>query len=129
MAIKKMYHAKDPKIVIEESIGSLDELQLFNNQVLVAIYVRPEKSAGGIIYTDKARDEDKWQGKVGLVVKVGPSAFVGDDEWFKGISVTVGDWVVFRPSDGWQLEVNGEPCRVLNDISVKGKIPDPDFVW
>ena len=129
MAIKRMYHAKDPKQVVYDEIGPLDEMELFNNQILVAIYVRPEKSAGGIIYTDKARDEDKWQGKVGLVVKMGPMAFVGDDGWFQDVLVKLGDWVVFRHSDGWNLEVNGTPCKVLNDISIKGKIPHPDFVW
>jgi co-chaperonin GroES (HSP10) len=129
MTAKRMFHAKDPKIVLKEEIGSLDEMELFNNQILVAIYIRPEKSAGGIIYTDKARDEDKWQGKVGLVMKMGPSAFVGDDDWFKDVNVKVGDWVVFRHSDGWNLEVNGTACKVLNDISIKGKIPHPDFVW
>ena len=129
MTLKRMYHAKDPKNVLIEQIGPLKDMELFNNQILVAIYIRPDKTAGGIIVTEKTRDEDKWQGKVGLVVKLGPSAFVGDDDWFKNVSVKVGDWVVFRHSDGWNLEVNEVPCKVLNDISIKGKIPHPDFVW
>jgi hypothetical protein len=66
---------------------------------------------------------------VGLVIKKGPMAFVGEDEWFKGVSVEEGDWIVFRPSDGWQINVNGVPCRMLNDVSVKGKLPNPDLVW
>lgn len=129
MAPRKMHHDVDPKKATIEALGDISGVDLFNNQVLVAIYMRPEKSAGGIIYTDRARDEDKWQGKVGLVMKMGPVAFKGDDEWFKGVNVKVGDWVLFRPSDGWQLELNGSPCRVMSDISVKGKIPSPDIVW
>lgn len=130
MSAKVMFHERDPKEVLRDSIGSgLDGVQLFANQVLVAIYVRPEKTRGGIIVTEKYRDEDKFQGKVGLVVLKGPKAFVGDDDWFDGVSVDVGEWIVFRPSDGWQVEVNGVPCRVLQDVSVRGKIPDPDRVW
>lgn len=129
MVARKMTHAVDPKKTVQEAVGDISKIELFNNQVLAAIYMRPEKSAGGIIYTDRARDEDKWQGKVGLIVKMGPVAFQGDDEWFKGVNVKIGDWVIFRPSDGWQLEINGHPCRVLNDISIKGKIPTPDVVW
>jgi co-chaperonin GroES (HSP10) len=130
MTAKKMFHAVDPKKEIHDSIGDgLTGVDLFNNQVLVAIYVRPEKTASGIILTDKYRDEDKYQGKVGLVIKKGPMAFVGEDEWFKGVSVEEGDWIIFRPSDGWQINVNGVPCRMLNDVSVKGKLPNPDLVW
>ena len=35
-----------------ESIGPLDGIEVFNNQVLVAVYIRPEKSAGGIYFAD-----------------------------------------------------------------------------
>lgn len=130
MTAKKMFHTVDPKKEIHDAIDDgLVNFDLFNNQVLVAIYVRPEKTASGIILTDKYRDEDKYQGKVGLVVKKGPIAFEGNDDWFKGVEVGVDDWVLFRPSDGWQVNVNGVPCRVLNDISVKGKLPNPDLVW
>lgn len=130
MTAKKMFHVVDPKKELRDAINKgLEGFELFNNQVLVAIYVRPEKTASGIILTDKYRDEDKFQGKVGLVVKKGPLAFTGDDDWFRDIEVNIDDWVLFRPSDGWQVNVDGVPCRVLNDISVKGKIPNPDLVW
>jgi co-chaperonin GroES (HSP10) len=130
MAAKKMLHDIDPKVEIHGKIeNGLDGVTLFNNQVLVAIYIRPDKTAGGIIITEKARDEDKFQGKVGLVIQKGPQAFKGDDDWFKGVTVNVDDWVLFRPSDGWSVEINGVACRVLNDVSVKATLPNPDLVW
>jgi len=70
------------------------------------------------------------QGKVGLVVKKGPAAFVDDtSEWFKDISVEVNDWVVIRPSDGWAITVNNVLCRIVDDTAVRGKIDVPDRVW
>ena len=43
--------------------------------MLCAIYIAPEKTAGGIIRPQSNIDEDIHQGKVGLIVGVGPLAF------------------------------------------------------
>lgn len=130
MPAMTMDHSVDPKKELLKEIGDLKEFELFNNQVLVAIYIRPEKTKSGILLPGQTRDEDKWQGKVGLVVKCGPTAFNDETgEWFKGVNVGLGDWVVFRPSDGWQLTVNKVLCRVIDDVNVRGKIKQPDFVW
>lgn len=130
MVLIAMDHVADPKEKLLNDLGDISKFEIFNNQLLVAVYIRPEKTKGGIYLTDKTKDEDKYQGKVGLVVAVGPSAFVDDSQaWFKNMSVKVGDWVVFRPSDGWSLEVNGALCRILDDTVVRGKIDRPDRVW
>jgi co-chaperonin GroES (HSP10) len=113
-----------------EEVGDLSKIEIFNNQILVAIYIRPEKTAGGILLTNNVRDEDKWQGKMGLVLKKGPSAFVDESQnWFNGVDVAVGDWVIFRPSDGWGIEVNGVLCRLLDDTVIRGRAPNPDMIW
>ena len=102
-----MKHDVDPRQDLLKQIGDLKDIELFNNQVLCAIYVRPEKTLGGIIIPEQNRAEDKIQGKVGLVVRQGPTAFVDDtDKWFSGIDVKLNDWVVFRASDGWSITVN-----------------------
>jgi hypothetical protein len=62
-----MNHAVEPAKVLTDELGSLDDIQVFNNEVLVAIYVRPEKTNSGIILPGQTRDEDRHQGKVGLV--------------------------------------------------------------
>jgi co-chaperonin GroES (HSP10) len=127
-----MEHAVDPKQNLLDEIGDLSTFELFNNQVLVAVYVRPEKTKSGIYLTDKARDEDKIQGKVGLVVKLGPSAFDDpSDQWFMGMEtgIHLNDWIVFRPSDGWTITVNNVVCRILDDVNVRGRIQHPDQVW
>jgi co-chaperonin GroES (HSP10) len=125
-----MDHSNDPKAAILKDIGDLSSFELFNNQVLVAVYVRPKKTKSGIYLPDATVDEDKIQGKVGLVVKKGPLAFVDEsNQWFTDISVSENDWVVFRPSDGWSITVNNVLCRILDDTAVRGKIASPDQVW
>jgi len=117
-----MEHSVDPKDQILKEIGDISEIEIFNNQVLVAIYIRPEKTAGGILITPNIREEDKWQGKIGLVLKKGPIACMED-------GIEVNDWVVFRPSDGWGLTVNGQMCRLLDDLIIRGRVEHPDIIW
>ena len=79
---------------------------------------------------DETTEQDKYQGKVGLVVKKGPSAFKDETgRWFKDADVNVGDWVVFRPSDGWSVAINGQPCRLMDDVVIRGRVQHPDSVW
>ena len=101
-----------------------------HDRVVVRRLESEEKTKGGIFLPDKAKDEDKYQSKVGLILKVGPSAFVDDAQnWFKGVTVQEHDWIIFRPSDGWQMLVNGVSCRMLDDTVVRGRVPDPDMIW
>jgi len=125
-----MAHDTDPREHLTKEVGDLSGVEIFNMQVLVAVYIRPEKTKSGIILSDKTRDEDRFQSKVGLIVKKGPSAFVDDDgKWFSGLDIKEGDWIVFRPSDGWNVTVNGTLCRMLDDMSIRGRISHPDQVW
>lgn len=125
-----MTHDTDPKQKLLDTLGDISDIEVFNNDVLVAIYVRPSVTAGGIHLPDAYRDEDKAQGKVGLVVKMGPEAFRDDSgHWFNGVSVNVGDWVWYRVSDGFPVSVGGTPCRVLKDTSVRGTTKQPDRIW
>lgn len=129
----QMLHEKDPKQAILDDIGDvLDDLTVLNTQVLVGVYVRPEKTAGGVFLTRKAREEDQFQSKVGLILKKGPTAFVEDPDnpkWFGGVKFNEHDWVVFRPSDGWPVTINGVLCRMIEDVSVKIKSEKPDSVF
>lgn len=125
-----MDHEVDPRAALLAKLGNLSGLELFNNQVLVALYIRPEKTRSGIILADSTRDEDKSQGKVGLVIAMGPNAFKDPDEkWFEGVQIELGEWVYYRASDGWSVTIDGVPCRVFDDMSVRGRIQHPDQVW
>ena len=125
----RMEHNGDPAKELLEKVGDISNLSLFGPKILVALYVRPEKTAGKIIIPEKSntRDEDVHQGKVGLVIKKGPTAFT-DFAYFNE-SVEVGDWVWFRASNGIAMKFNGVDCRYLEDIRVEGKINQPDAIW
>jgi co-chaperonin GroES (HSP10) len=125
-----MEHDVDPRKTLLKKLGNINDVEIFNNQILCAVYVRPEKTKGGIVLPDQHRAEDKIQGKVGLVVKKGPAAFVDESNtWFVDVDVEIDDWIIFRPSDGWSITVNGVLCRILDDINVRGRISHPDQVW
>ena len=118
----------DPAQKLLNELGDTSGIELLHNQVLVAIQLEPEKTKGGIILTPRTRDEGKYQSKLGLVIMKGPKAFVSTEEWsFPDISV--GEWILFRPSDGWNIDVNKVPCRILTDTSVKGRVANPDSIW
>ena len=130
MPAMDMSHDTDPKQQIMKAIGVIDEFQVFHNEVIVAVYLRPEKTASGIFLPDSHRDEDRYQSKVGLVVKMGPEAFNDPSgAWFQGVQVQEGDWIWYRPSDGFNMTVNKTLCRALKDTNIRGKIPHPDMVW
>ena len=124
-----MSHEEDPKNKILEDLGDISEIELFHNQVLLAVYLRPQKTRSGLYLTDKHVDEDRFQSKVGLLVKSGPQAFEQDGNWFSGLNFANHDWLVFRPSDGWSITVNGVLCRIFDDINIRGRVPHPDAVW
>ena len=96
MPYRRMSHSVDPKKVILDDMGDISNVKLFNNQVLVAIYLRPEQTSTGVWLPEKNRDEDKYQGKAGLVIKLGPLAFdEANDNFFKDVDVKLHDWVYF----------------------------------
>lgn len=125
-----MEHETDPKQKLLSDLGDLSNIEIFNNQILVAVYIRPHKTKSGIYLSDKTVDEDRYQGKVGLLVGMGPAAFQDDSgQWFNNASFSLHDWLVFRPSDGWSINVNGVLCRMLSDTQIKMRIPTPDAAW
>ena len=138
MPAVQMLHEKDPREVILDRAGNLEGVEVFGNDMLVAIYKRPEKTKTGIILVDDTRGEDVHQGKVGLILKMGPTCFL-DDEGSKFRDIQEGDWVVFRPSDGWRITLNtlrGNSskentldARVVSDISVRARVSDPDLIY
>ena len=130
MPFMRMQHEQDPAKKLVEEVGDLSTIEIFNNQLLVAVYIRPQKTKSGIYLTDKTTDEDRIQSKVGLVLKKGPVAFQDNaGEWFGGVTIEEGEWIVFRPSDGWSITVNNVLCRMITDTNIMGRISHPDQVW
>lgn len=126
----------DPKGAILSAVGDISGFEPFHNLILVGTHVRPEKTKGGIIRPDRNLAEDRFQGKVGLVLKVGPVAFLDNaTAQFGGMTVEEGDWVVYRASDGYEMFFvddngrDGTPCRLLEDVHIKARVVDPEMVY
>lgn len=127
-------HAIDPKKELLDKVGFVAEhLQVPSSKLLVAIYYRPEVTTGGII-DPTARQGDSYQGKIGLVLKLGPLAFQDDDNHTWGdVRAKVGDWVQFRVGDTapWRLGRNAESphFRYVEDVNILAIWDRPDIVW
>lgn len=129
-------HKEDPKKAILDKIGKLPDGLVMFSRILVAIYIPPvvTKTDSGIHLAPTIQDEDlqesRWQGRVGLVVAMGPQCYQDDEDIkFHGQKVEVGDWVWFRPSDGGAVDVHEQFCRLFDsERYIIGKLPHPDMV-
>lgn len=121
----------DPKKLLLSKVGKIDgELTVLHSQVLVAGYVRPAKTRGGIWMTDKAVEEDRWQGNVGMVIALGKGAFKDDGvAQFHGDSLKVGDWVMYTPADGISMFIREVPCRLFQDTRILMKVTNPEIYY
>lgn len=120
-----------PKKVVMDTVGkALENVHVFGNRVLVATAPSCERSKGGIILTDKSVDENRYQGKVGLVLKMGEGAFKydGSYEW-EGKKPVVGSWVFYRTPDSWECGLGGVSCRFIRDEHIIGEVNSPDAIW
>jgi len=119
--IQAISQSADPKAGIIKAVGDLSEAVVLYDLVLVGTYIRPEKTVGGIIRPLENVQEDQFQGKSGLVLKLGQD--------IKNPAVGVGDWVAYSIKDGMGLTVNGTPCRLVPHDRIRMIIPNPDMVF
>lgn len=123
--------AAEAKKEILEAAGDLTDIEIFGAQLLIAPYIRPEKTRGGIITPGSAAREDEFQGKVGLVLKVGPTAFHPDRlEQFGGRAPDVGDWIFHDVKACFQMHIRGKggksgiAARLVYAADIFGRLQD-----
>ena len=127
--LHNMKHDKDPREAIIEAAGDVSSMRLSGFQVLVGTYIRPEMTIGGLMVSETTRKEDQYQGKVGVILKIGTLAFEGEElSWPDEVVPKVGDFVFYRVHDGFMMDVNGHPCRILESKQIRGVIDNPDIV-
>ena len=125
-------HAKEPDQVILDEIGDLSGHEVLYQNVLVAVYERKEgMTAGGIIAPAKVFEEDQYQSKVGMVLKVGPRAFQDEGSIkFHDYAAKPGDWVVYKASNAMALLIGVRKCHLIADVYLtKMRIAHPDLVY
>jgi|SRR5579883_598954 co-chaperonin GroES (HSP10) len=126
--IEVIAQAKDPKQAIFDAVGDLTGVEVFSDLVLVGTFIRNEKTAGGIIMPTSHLQEDEFQGKVGLVLKSGPLAWL-DGENEPGSNARPGTWVVYAIKDGWPVQINGTACRFVPYEKLRARVADPKAVF
>ncbi len=122
------------KADLMKTVGDISDIEVYNNQVLVALHLGPAVTPGGVMLPQSQQDEAIYQGKTGCIIKLGPQAFKPDPngQWQWEDPPKVGDWVWSRSSDGWNLRINGRygaHCRLIMDTSVRGRIAHPESIW
>jgi co-chaperonin GroES (HSP10) len=126
-----MQYDYDPAEKLIGELGDLSGIKMMNTQILIAVHMRPNKTQSGMWLPENHMEEDRFQGKSGLLIAAGPQAFHQDGKWFQeGINFEIGKtWILFRPSDGWNVTINGKPCRMLDDVSIRAVVNHPDMVF
>lgn len=128
--IEMISQASDPKAAIIKAVGDLSKVKVAADLVLLGTYIRNEKSTGGIIRPIDTLKEDEYQGKVGLVLKTGPMAYMDwetDEE--QGKTAKLHTWVVYQIKDAWPVQINGTACRVIPYDKLRMQIPNPAMVF
>ena len=90
-------------------------------------------TSGGVMLAHQVVKDDEFQSKTGLVVKLGRRAFVDDEhvQWH-GYRCDVGDWVIFKASEGMKMAIGGSGgahASLLSDVFLKIKVPHADSVF
>lgn len=128
-----MQHDKDPRKEILDAVKPyVSKIHMTFDNVVLATYVRPEKTRGGIILSSGEagmRSEDVFQGKSHLIIAAGPSAFEDDEEVFWGDRrPVIGDWVMVRVSDGLMFKLGDTACRLLSSRRISMIVDEPDII-
>ncbi len=118
------------KMIFDMLASGLGQETFLGSLVFVATYVTPQKSTGGLWMPEKKIDESRFQGKCGLVLAMGPTAFKYDGAWpYEGPTPKVGDWVRYRASDAGEYGFCNVYCRDIEDHLIRSIVKDPSKVW
>lgn len=133
MSVTLMQHDVDPATKLLDELGDISGIEVFNDRVLVAIYRHEGKTRGGILTPIVTHTESDYQGKAGLVLKVGPCVNPEGRDRVRGADVTPGDWVIVNPSSGLSMHAgkHGSKAmlRMLPESEIHMRVSQPDLIW
>jgi chaperonin GroES len=96
---------------------SVENLKPFNDRFVVSVGEAADKTPGGILLPDAAKQKPQQ----GTVVAVGPGKLL-DDGTRAPMAVAVGDTVLFGKYSGIDVEVGGTEYKVMREDDVLGKL-------
>lgn len=158
----------DARREILTSLGDISGVELFGSQVIIAPYVHsgvlwssrleipadsvlsPDNMAeliktGKGLVTHKLSVEDLYQGKVGLVVKIGPDVEVNEPKYGDN-PLKIGDWVFSLQENtravslcgvgasksqilgALNVDYTGYPCKFIYSADIYGRVSDPNVL-
>ena len=126
---------RDPNETFQKAVrrmlgGAVDDYSVLYDNVLIATYVAPSKTSGGIIKPNASIDEDRWQGITGIVLKLGEGAFKYDGQFkYEGRIPKIGEFVMYHTSDTRELGINGVSCRLIPSSLIRMIVPDPEHLY
>lgn len=99
-------------------------------KLLLAIARKAEK-VGNILLPENTVDRESTASIVGLVLKMGPDAYLDTAKFPNGPYCEEGDWVSFRAYSGTRFKIAGagdQEFRMINDDQVEAVLPDPTLL-
>lgn len=128
-------YAADPReFLLSRCQLAMDNSEYTRAIVVCATYCLPafDILSGGQkwIRAENTIMESLYQGKVGLIIGMGPLAFVDSSTInFGGQKFEVGDWVQWDIHNARQFTINRIHCRYLNDTQIIARVKDPRLVY
>lgn len=92
-------------------------LKPLDDRVVVEPLSAEEKTAGGIVLPDSAKEKPQR----GKVVAVGPGRLLDSGERHP-IALVVGDEVLFSKYSGTEIEVDGVDVKILRESDILAKV-------
>ncbi len=95
-------------------------------RILVALPEVSERTdSGNIIKAEEARQIEEVATIVGLVLRLGPDAYMNKERFPGGPWCEEGDFVIFKAFTGTRIEIHGKEFRLINDDTVQAVVDDP----
>ena len=115
----------DPMQPLAEKTG----VRVFGPDYLLAIFDRAGQKTSSNIYVPNGYIEDRVQGKVGLVIGIGPLC-KGEEylEWFGGHPPKLGDWVISSIREGISYLLGDQPVKSIEYKYIRMASGRPDIV-
>jgi chaperonin GroES len=93
------------------------KLKPLDDRVVVTPLSAEEKTAGGIVLPDTAKEKPQR----GKVVAVGPGRLLDSGDR-SPIAVAIGDEVLFAKYGGTEIEIDGEEVKILRESDILAKV-------
>jgi chaperonin GroES len=88
-----------------------------DDRVVIEPKEAEERTAGGIVLPDTAKEKPQR----GTVVSVGPGKLLDSGER-GGLSVTIGDEVIYGKYSGTEVEVDGKDLKIVRETDILAKV-------